>query len=78
MTTLQTLNWGLHSHPSYSPGQTSSDFHVVGPLKDTCRGQQFADNKEVQEAVCMASHAHSQKPCIPIHLKACTLMGEVY
>jgi hypothetical protein len=36
--TIRDLKFELLKHPPYSPALAPSDFHVVGPLKDTIRG----------------------------------------
>jgi histone-lysine N-methyltransferase SETMAR len=49
--TLRALKFEVLKHPPYSPDLAPSDFHLFGPLKEHMRGQKFADDNEVLEAV---------------------------
>ena len=49
--TLRALKFEVSKHPPYSPYLAPSDFHLFGPLKEHLRGQKFADDNEVMEAV---------------------------
>ena len=49
--TLRALKFEVLKHPTYSPDLAPSDFHLFGPLKEHLRGQKFADDNEVMEAV---------------------------
>jgi histone-lysine N-methyltransferase SETMAR len=49
--TLHALKLEALKHPPYSPDLVPSDFHLFGPMKEHLRGQKFADDNEVMEAV---------------------------
>jgi len=49
--TLHALKFVVLKHPPYSPDLAPSDFHLFGPMKDHLRGQKFAYDNEVMEAV---------------------------
>ena len=49
--TLHTLKFEVLKHPPYSPDLVPSDFHSFGPMKEHLRGQKFADDSKVMEAV---------------------------
>jgi len=49
--TLHALKIEVLIHPSYSPDLVPSDFYLFGPMKEHLRGQKFADDNEVMEAV---------------------------
>jgi hypothetical protein len=49
--TLRALKFEVLNHPPYSPDLAPSDFHLFGPMKEHLRGQKFADDNEVIEAV---------------------------
>ena len=49
--TLRTLKFEVLKQPPYSPDLAPFDFHLFGPMKKYLRGQKFADNNEVMEAV---------------------------
>jgi hypothetical protein len=49
--TLRALKFEVLKHPPYSPDLLPSDFHLFGPLKEHLRGQKFADDNVVMEAV---------------------------
>jgi len=49
--TLHALKSEVLKHPPYSPDLAPSDFHLFGPIKEHLRGQKFADDDEVMEAV---------------------------
>jgi len=49
--TLRALKFEVLKHPPYSPDLAPSDFHLFGPMKEHLRGQMFADDDEVMEAV---------------------------
>jgi len=48
---LCALKFEVLKHPPYSPDLGPSDFHLFGPTKEHLRGQKFADDNEVMEAV---------------------------
>jgi hypothetical protein len=48
---LRALKFEELKHPPYSPDLAPSDFHIFGPMKEHLRGQKFADDNEVMEAV---------------------------
>jgi len=49
--TLRALKFDVLKHPPYSPDLAPSDFHLFGCTKEHLRGQKFADDNEVMEAV---------------------------
>jgi hypothetical protein len=49
--TLRVLKFEVLKHPPYSPDLAPSDFHLFGPMKEHLRGQKFADDNEVTEAL---------------------------
>jgi len=49
--TRRALKFEVLKHPPYSPELAPSDFHLFGPKKEHLRGQKFADDNEVMEAV---------------------------
>jgi hypothetical protein len=49
--TLRALKFEVLKHPPYGPDLVLSDFHLFGPMKEHLRGQKFADDNEVMEAV---------------------------
>jgi hypothetical protein len=49
--TLRALKYEVLKHPPYSLDLAPSDFHLFGPMKEHLRGQKFADDNEVTEAV---------------------------
>ena len=49
--TLRALKFEVLEHPPYSPDLAPSAFHLFGPMKEHCRGQKFAYDNEVMEAV---------------------------
>jgi hypothetical protein len=51
MDTVRALKFEVLKHLPYSPDLAPSDFHLFGPMKDHLRGQKFADDNEVMEAV---------------------------
>jgi len=51
LQTIQNNSWELLSHPSYNPDLASSDYCVLGPLKDHLKGHHYETDKAVQEAV---------------------------
>ena len=48
---LQALKFEVLKHPPYSLNVAPSDFHLFGPMKEHLRGQKFADDSEILEAV---------------------------
>jgi hypothetical protein len=48
---LCALKFEVLKHPPYSPDLAPSDFHLFGPKKEHLRGQKFADDNTVMEAV---------------------------
>jgi hypothetical protein len=42
----------LYSGEAYSLDLVSSDFHLFEAIKEAVRGRRFADDDEVNEAVC--------------------------
>jgi hypothetical protein len=51
MDTLRALKFEVLKHPPYSPDLVPSDFHLFGCMKEHLRGQKFADDNELMEAV---------------------------
>jgi hypothetical protein len=51
VNTLRALKFEVLKHPPYSPDLVPSDFHLFGSMKEHLRGQKFADENEVMEAV---------------------------
>jgi len=49
--TLRALKFEVLKHPPYRPASAPWDFHLFGPMKEHLRGQKFADDNEVTEAV---------------------------
>ena len=49
--TLCALKFEVLKHPPYSLDLAPSDFNLFGPMKEHLRGQKFADDDEVMEAV---------------------------
>jgi histone-lysine N-methyltransferase SETMAR len=49
--TLRALKFEVLKQPPYSPDLAPSDCHLFGPMKEHLRGQKFADDNEVMEAV---------------------------
>jgi len=49
--TLCALKFEVLKHPPYSLDLAPSDFHLFEPMKEHLRGQKFADDDEVMEAV---------------------------
>jgi hypothetical protein len=49
--TLRALKFEVLKHPPYSLDLAPSDFHLFGPMKEHVRGQKFADDDQVMEAV---------------------------
>jgi hypothetical protein len=49
--TLRAPKFEVLKHPPYSPDLAASDFYLFGPMKEHLRGQKFADDDEVMEAV---------------------------
>jgi hypothetical protein len=49
--TLRALKFEVLEHPPYSPDLAPSDFHLFGRMKEHLRGQKFAYDNEVMEAV---------------------------
>jgi hypothetical protein len=47
----QLSEFEVVKHPPYSPDLAPSDFHLFGPMKEQLRGQKFADDNEVMEAL---------------------------
>jgi transposase len=48
---LRALKFEVLKHPPYSPDLAPSGFHLFRPIKEHLRGQNFADDNEVMEAV---------------------------
>jgi histone-lysine N-methyltransferase SETMAR len=48
---LCALKFEVLKHPPYSPELAPSDFNWFGPLKKHLRGQKFADDNAVIEAM---------------------------
>ena len=48
---LRALKFEVLKHPPYSPDLAPLDFHLFGLMKEHLRGQKFADDNEVMEAV---------------------------
>jgi histone-lysine N-methyltransferase SETMAR len=49
--TLCAPKFEVLKHPPYSPDLAPSDYQLFGPMKEYLRGQKFADDSEVMEAV---------------------------
>jgi hypothetical protein len=49
--TLDALKFEVLKQPSYSPDLALMNYHLFGPMKEHLRGQKFADDDEVKEAV---------------------------
>lgn len=49
MSNLEEMHWTQLEHPPYSPDLLPCDFHLFGPLKKALGGQQFEDDKGVEE-----------------------------
>jgi len=49
--TQRSLKFEVLKHLPYSPDLAPSDFNLFGPMKEHLRGQKFADDNEVMEAV---------------------------
>jgi hypothetical protein len=49
--TLRALKSEVLKHSPYSRDLAPSDFHLFGPIKEHLRGQKFADDNDVMEAV---------------------------
>jgi hypothetical protein len=49
--TLGALKFEVLQHPPYNPDLAPSDFHLFGRMKDHLRGQKFANDNKVMEAV---------------------------
>jgi hypothetical protein len=39
--TLRKLKWETMEHPAHSPDLTTSDFHLLGSLKEALGGRRF-------------------------------------
>lgn len=53
---LQHFQWDVLPHPSYNPHLSPSDYHVFGPMKKAQKGQCFAMDTKVQEAITSWLH----------------------
>ena len=51
VATLRVLKYEELKHSPYSPDLAPTEFHLFGPMKEYLRGQNFADDNEVMEAV---------------------------
>jgi hypothetical protein len=51
MDTVRALKFEVLKHPPYSRDLPLLDFYLFGPMKEHLRGQKFADDNEVMEAV---------------------------
>ena len=40
-----TMGWTVHPRPLYSPDLATSNFRLIGPLKDALPAQHFADDE---------------------------------
>jgi histone-lysine N-methyltransferase SETMAR len=49
--TIQKLKFKFLLHPAYSPDLATSDYHIIGPLKDALCGCWLANNEEVKDTV---------------------------
>jgi hypothetical protein len=54
---LASLGWKIINHPPYSPGLTSSDFHLFGLVKVHLRGQKFQTDDELKYSVLNWLHS---------------------
>ena len=48
---IASLGWTTLPHPLYSPDLAPSDYHLVGPLKESLRGKHYSSNEEVKSVV---------------------------
>nr|XP_042913904.1 histone-lysine N-methyltransferase SETMAR-like [Parasteatoda tepidariorum] len=48
---LAKFKWETLDHPPYSPGMSSCDFHVFGPLKKRLKGKRFNLDDALKDAV---------------------------
>jgi len=55
-----------------------SDFHLFGPMKEHLRGQKFADDDEVMEAVQSCLKGTPKKLSSRGHPQACGHVYQVY
>ena len=46
------MGWEVLPHPSYSPDQAPSDYHLFGFVKVQLRGQRYETMEAIQKAVC--------------------------
>jgi histone-lysine N-methyltransferase SETMAR len=49
--TLETVGWEIMIHPPYSPGLSSSNFHLFGLMKVHLEGQKFQNEDEMKHGV---------------------------
>jgi len=49
--TLQKLKSEVLARPPYTPDLAISDYHLVGPLKESLSGRRFTSDQELKETV---------------------------
>ncbi|PNF28869.1 hypothetical protein B7P43_G04409 [Cryptotermes secundus] len=49
---IAKMGWEILPHPSYSPDQAPSDYHLFGFVKDQLHAQRFGTREALQKAVC--------------------------
>jgi histone-lysine N-methyltransferase SETMAR len=57
---LQQFRWEVLPYPPYSPDVSHCDCHVFGPMKKAHKGQRFATDADVQEAITSWLHRQPQ------------------
>ena len=68
--TIEDMHFECLPHPSYSPDLTPSDYHILGPLKETLGGTTFRSDEEVQEAVHECLHKQPKEFFFPRGIQA--------